>query len=261
MPNRTMVKKLAVNLLKLADLGSAAAVRLTVITGKAKLPLHPKHLLGDDKWYDCFFTKNDIVLDLGSGNGVNSIKVARKVQRVVGIELNDKLLNQAKLSAKAEQVNNVEFIKGDLEKKLEFKNNQFTKVLFLDVLEHLVKREQVLAEVKRVLQPQGLLILVVPNSLTSWKMFQKSAGVFYYSDMDHKIEYTEHEIRIFLTKGGFDIIQLGYGSYDTPLRGLIDVCGAVSIWFYRLLTNYRHDLAQRYPKEASGFEIVSENTK
>lgn len=50
----------------------------------------------------------------------------------------------------------------DLNKKLMFENNQFDTVLLTDVLEHIYEPKQLLAEIYRILKPDGKLILGVP---------------------------------------------------------------------------------------------------
>jgi hypothetical protein len=44
--------------------------------------------------------------------------------------------------------------------------------------------------------------------------------------------------------------------YDTPLIGVIDVAGSVSLALYRRLTEARRRLARRYPEESAGFFAV-----
>lgn len=250
-----ILKKILVLGLKKLDLGSALAVRLTKLTGKSKVSIHPKHLLTQRSWFTKYIGKGDIVLDLGCGNGQNSIKVAKLVKRVTGVDIDESLLALARASTYAK---NIKFEKADLEKKLPFKNSSFGKILFLDVLEHLDKRNQALGEVRRILAPGGLLFLGVPNSQTSWKVLQRSAGVCSYSDPEHKLEFSENSIRLILKKHNFKIIHFGYGKLDIPARGLIDILGSLSLAFYKFASDKREKIAQKYPQEASGFEIVAQ---
>lgn len=252
-----VLRKLFVFILKQTDLGSALAVRLTKLTGKSKVPIHPKHLLTEKTWFIKYIKKNDVVLDLGCGNGQNFIKAAKFAKKVIGVDINETLLGIAKLSATTSKIKNVKFETANLEKKLKYKKNQFDKVIFLDVLEHLKNRDQLLNEIKRVLRPQGLLFLGVPNKGTSWKKLQRSADICSYSDPDHKIEFTENSIKKLLKKHKFKIINFGYGKYDMPARGVVDIVGALSLTIYKNITKWRYQKAQSFPNEASGFEIVA----
>lgn len=257
----TVLLKPLVYILKKLDLGSAIAVRLTKITGKSKEPLHPKHFLTQKPWFTKYIENKDIVLDLGCGNGQSSIKVAKVAKRVIGVDINNVLLNIGQKTVKDLHMKNINFDKLDLEKKLKFKNRTFDKIIFLDVLEHLRKREQILKEIKRILKPQGKLFLGVPNSQTSWKKLQRSVNLCSFSDPDHKTEFSERSIKNLLKKHNFKIVSFQYGKYDTPLRGFFDVIGAISLPFYRKISNWRQEKAEIYPKEASGFEIVATNNK
>lgn len=240
--------------LKKIDLASAAAVRLTKLTGKSKVPIHPKHFLTETPWFTKYIQESDRLLDLGCGNGQNTQKAAKFAKKVIGVDFDENLLALARKSAKSQ---NIVFKKIDLEKPLPFKNACFDKVLFLDVLEHLKNRDQALEEAKRVLVAGGLLFLAVPNSQTSWKKFQRRADSCSYSDPDHQIEFGEIGIRRLLAKHNFKILNFGYGKFDIPARGLVDVIGALSLTFYKFVSDKREKLAQSHPNEASGFEIVA----
>ena len=252
------LKKILIIALKQLDLGSAISVRLTKLTGKSKEPIHPKHFLTQTPWFTNYLEREDMVLDLGCGNGQSGIKAAKFAKKVIGVDINETLLGIAKLSATTSKIKNVKFETANLEKKLKYKKNQFDKVIFLDVLEHLKNRDQLLNEIKRVLRPQGLLFLGVPNSQTSWKKLQRSVGICSFSDPDHKIEFSEEQIIALLKKHGFSIKHFGYGYFDTPLRGLFDVIGGFSQGTYKKLFQWRRKKVQQKPTEASGFEIVAQ---
>lgn len=252
-----LFRKLIAIFLKQFDLGSAIAVRLTKLTGKSKFPTHPKHLVTQKPWFTSHIEKTDTVLDLGSGNGQNAIKAAKVSKKVIGLEINDTLIEIAKATARSKGIKNVSFTRANLEEKLKFRNDYFDKIIFLDVLEHIVKRDQILEEIERIIKPRGLLFLAVPNSQTSWKKFQRSAGIGSYSDPDHKIEFSEKSIKNLISKHGFKIIEFHYGKYDIPLRGLFDIIGAFSISLYKSTLNWRTRKVIQNPQEASGFEIVA----
>lgn len=256
-----LIKKALVILLKKLDLGSAIAVRLVKITGKSKEPIHPKHFLSQKPWFTKHLNEDDLVLDVGCGNGQNTIKISRVANSVVGVDIDKKLLKIAKRSVDLLGIKNIKFEIVNLEEKLKYQNHSFDKIIFLDVLEHLNNRYLILKEIKRILKPEGLLFIGVPNSQTSWKKFQCSVGINSFSDPDHKVEFSENEISSLLNLHSFKIINFGYGTYDTPLRGLFDIIGGFSLNAYKKLSQWRKNKAKRNPQEASGFEIVARNNK
>ncbi len=256
-----IVKKFIVKIFKSFEVGSAIAVRLTKYTGKSKTFIHPKHFLSETPWYTKYLNKNDTVLDLGSGNGQTVIKCAKFVKNVVGIEIDRKLLQVSKESVRINKIKNASFKSANLEEKLNYKKNSFDKVILLDVLEHLIKRDQILNEIKKILKPKGLFILGVPNSETSWKKLQKSVGINYFADPDHKIEYSKKEIKKLLIMHRYKTVKISYGPIDTPMRPIYDMIGAFSTSVYKIISEKRLKKAQLFPENASGFEIVVQNIK
>ncbi len=235
------------------------AIRLTKWTGKSSEYVHPKHLLDETDeqyWYLAHLAPGDHLLDVGCGNAMHTIKAARRCATVVGVDRSEESLRVGLRSYRAQGTANVRLICGDVEEGLPFLDRRFDKVLCLDLLEHVHKRDLVLGEIRRGLRPAGLLLLAVPNRETSWKRRLKRAGLFSYSDPDHKIEYTLEELEEELGRNGFRIVRLHPSVYDTPLIGLIDLAGSLSLALYRRLTKLRRRLAQKYPVENAGFFAV-----
>src|SRR5919109_3634227 len=65
--------------------------------------------------------KGETVVDLGSGAGIDVFLSAKKVRntgRVIGIDMTDEMLKRAKINAKEGGYTNVDFRKGDIEKRI-----------------------------------------------------------------------------------------------------------------------------------------------
>ncbi len=249
------MKKLLVILLKKLELLSALSVRLTHITGKAKTPTHPKHLVDFGQiYYLNDLKKSDKVLDLGCHAGEHSFKAAKIVNSVTGLDIDRSMLAQAK----SQQTSNTKFIYHNLENKLPFKSNTFTKVFFFAILEHLNKRDQVMREIKRVLKPEGILYISVPNKDSSWKRLQQAVGFTGFSDPDHKIEYSQKSISQFLTKHKFKNIKLQTTALDTPLSGIIDLTGGLSLKLYKTLMLWKIKQGKINPQNSVGFLIKAQ---
>lgn len=239
------------------------AIRLTRWTGKSPEYVHPKHLLGDSKdnyWYLAYLAPGADVLDVGCGNGMHALKAARRCHRVVGVDGNLDSLGVALRSSQALPAANASFFAADLEQGLAVRDQRFDTVICLDLLEHVYARGLLLQEIRRALKPRGTMLLSVPNRGTSWKRRLDRAGLFSYSDPDHKIEYTLEELEAELGKNGFRIEHLHPTVYDTPLIGAIDLVGGLSLPLYRRLTEMRRRLARRYPEENAGFFAVCQAT-
>lgn len=238
----------------------SAAIRLTRLTGKSNVPLHPKHLVAVDAnqpWYLDYAKGGMRVLDVGCGNGVHSLRVAGRGAIVVGIDYNLGHLQIGRaLSAEGSRTT-ASFLLGNVERPLPFRAGQFDLVLLLDVIEHLHRRVELLREIHRLLRRGGTLLVAVPSRNTRWKRRLRTAGLFYYTDPDHKVEYTWDELCDELRAGGFEPQgEPGLIVYDTPWAGLIDLIGGFSLRLYRRLVRWKMDMAQHCPQETIGWRIT-----
>ncbi len=230
-------------------------MRLVKITGKSNEMVHPKHLINYKIWFADKLNKKDFVLDVGCGNGFTLIRLKSKIAKAIGVDVNPDLIKIANNLVQKRKAKNLRFIIMNANKRLPFKNKTFDKVICIDVLEHLEKRNFAIKEIARVLKNNGTLFLVTDNPDTSWKKLQKSVGVFYYADKDHKYEYTKSEIIGLLRRNQFDVISIDYITYDTPLKGLIDLVGGVSLAIYKELRHLREEMVKKFPQETTGFRI------
>ena len=238
----------------------SAAVRLTHLTGKSKVPMHPKHLIStgeDEKWYMGYVQPGMRVLDVGSANGVHSRRVAQQASQVVGMEYLWHDVQVARGLNDAERVTNVAFALDNVEQGIAIADNQFDLVMFFDVIEHLYRRVDVLREIGRVMHADGMLLVSAPNRATSWKQRLAAAGLFYYTDPDHKIEYTWDDFLVELRAGGFEPITEPIPIVvDTPWAGLIDLVGGFWLAPYRRLCEWKAQVAQEMPEESIGWQVV-----
>ena len=101
------------------------------------------------------------VLDLGSGAGTDSLVAAQMVGpegRVVGIDMTSEMVAKAQASARAMSASNVEFAEGEAE-RLSFDDASFDVVISNGVIDLIVDKDAVFAELYRVLRPGGRLQL------------------------------------------------------------------------------------------------------
>jgi len=167
-------------------------------------------------------------------------------------------LRVAAAEGRALGLKNVHVFAWDLARSFPFPDRSFDAALFLDVIEHLHLRLEVLREIRRVLKPSGRLLVSGPNRDTAWRRRLRAAGLFAFSDPDHKVEYTEAEFLTELRAGGFEpAAPVMPVVYDTPLAGLIDALGGVSLGLYARLSRWKREVALRLPQESTGFRVVA----
>jgi ubiquinone/menaquinone biosynthesis C-methylase UbiE len=99
----------------------------------------------------------DVVLDLGSGGGVDVLLSARRVGptgKVYGLDMTDEMLELARKNQRAAGVDNVEFLKGEIE-DIPLPDSSVDVIISNCVINLSADKTRVLAEAFRVLRPGG----------------------------------------------------------------------------------------------------------
>lgn len=241
----------------------SASLRMVKWTGKSDEFIHPKHLVDDPShhWYTAALDSQDTILDVGCGNGIHTLRAAPHCAQAFGFDMDVRQLGIGSRKVTRGAQANACFLVGSAQQTFPFADGHFDCVLFLDVIEHLDRRDVALHEIHRVLKDDGLLLLAAPNRDTSWKRMQRDAGLFCYTDPDHRIEYTEAELREELSRNRFEVAQISPIVLDTPWAGLIDLAGGISLEVYRRLGRWKREQAQRRPGESIGFRAICRRAK
>jgi SAM-dependent methyltransferase len=163
--------------------------------------IHPKHRIMN---YHEFFVnnigENDVVLDVGCGNGALTYDIAKKAKKVVGIDVNEKNIDFARKNFSRE---NITYICGDAMKLLP--EEEFDVIVLSNVLEHIENRVEFLKTLKK----RGKKFLIrVPMINRSWiDVYKKELGMEYRLDKTHYIEYTFESFKDELEKAGLKIVK------------------------------------------------------
>jgi SAM-dependent methyltransferase len=99
----------------------------------------------------------DVVLDLGSGGGIDVLLSARRVApggRAYGLDMTDEMLALARDNQRKAGVENVEFLKGDIE-HIPLPDASVDVIISNCVINLAADKRRVLAEAFRVLKPGG----------------------------------------------------------------------------------------------------------
>jgi len=101
----------------------------------------------------------EVVLDLGSGGGVDVLLSARRVGpagRAYGLDMTDEMLELARANARKAGLQNVEFLKGKIE-RIPLPDESVDVVISNCVINLSADKRQVVREAYRVLKPGGRL--------------------------------------------------------------------------------------------------------
>jgi arsenite methyltransferase len=99
----------------------------------------------------------DVVLDLGSGGGIDVLLSAKRVSpggKAYGLDMTDEMLNLARANQQKSDVDNVEFLKGEIE-NIPLPENSVDVVISNCVINLSADKDRVLEETFRVLRPGG----------------------------------------------------------------------------------------------------------
>jgi SAM-dependent methyltransferase len=99
------------------------------------------------------------VLDAACGEGYGSHLLAQQANSVIGVDIDEQAICHAD---KTYQQDNLTFIQSDV-LQLPLQDNTFDVVVSFETLEHLAEHQQLLAEFKRVLKPDGVLLISTPD--------------------------------------------------------------------------------------------------
>ncbi|RXK57433.1 class I SAM-dependent methyltransferase [Lacibacter luteus] len=107
----------------------------------------------------CNLSKGKVVLDLASGEGYGSSLLAKNAARVYGVDIDKEAIENAKVKYK---VQNLEYLLGRAD-AIPLEDASVDMVVSFETLEHHDKHHEMIAEIKRVLKPEGILIISTPE--------------------------------------------------------------------------------------------------
>lgn len=151
--------------------------------------------------------EGDIVLDLGSGAGIDAILAAQKVGasgKVIGVDMTKEMIDKAKKNAEKQGINNVEFLLGEIE-NLPLKDNSVDTIITNCVVNLSPDKDKTFSEAYRVLKPGGKIYLsdiVLLEELTKEQRNDKGlisgcvAGALLKEDYLNKIKNAGFKVRI-----------------------------------------------------------------
>src|SRR5215212_1250256 len=112
--------------------------------------------------------EGETVVSLGSGAGIDVFLSANRIGgsgKVIGIDLTDEMLKKARRNAQENGYTNVEFRKGDIEKRIPVDDNSVDLVISNCVINLTTNKVDTFKEVHRILK-QGQGIMVISDLIT-----------------------------------------------------------------------------------------------
>ena len=197
------------------------------------------------------------VLDAGCGDGINGRVLSSLLEEqeirneIIGCDYNSIRLDRAKRGPYKL------LVPADL-LQLPFENNYFDLILCSHVLEHIPQDEACLREMGRVLKPNGLLILAVPNEgCLLAKLRNNILERKILRTTDHVNFYTEKKLRFLISKSGLELMtETMREGFFMPHLGILTRLREYA-WGRKLL-----ETASRiFPSQAAGLVAGFSKTK
>jgi len=141
-------------------------------------------------------TQRPIILDVGCGTGAN-LELLARFGEVEGVDISDDALSFCRQRGYTN-------VRRGAAQLLPFEDNVFDLVTALDVVEHLDDDLGSLREMRRVLKPNGRVLLFVPAFMFLWGVQDDVSN--------HRRRYTLKELLSVASEAGFEIERASYAN-------------------------------------------------
>lgn len=159
--------------------------------------------------FACKLVKDKIVLDVASGEGYGANLLANYADKVIGIDNSNESIEHAK--KKYLKSNLSFFCSSAINMPLD--SNSIDVVTSFETIEHLIEQDEMILEIKRVLKPNGFLIISSPDK----KFYSDTTG---HINHFHLKELYFSEFKTLLKKhfsnSHFYLQRIAYGSFLCP---------------------------------------------
>ncbi|MEM7239911.1 MAG: methyltransferase domain-containing protein, partial [Pseudomonadota bacterium] len=105
------------------------------------------------------FAKDKRVLDIASGEGYGSWILSQAASQVDGVEIDAETVKRSQIRYKHPKIS---FQQGDC-REIPFEDDTFDLVTCFETLEHIAEHDVLLGELRRVLKPDGILLISTPE--------------------------------------------------------------------------------------------------
>jgi 2-polyprenyl-3-methyl-5-hydroxy-6-metoxy-1,4-benzoquinol methylase len=192
------------------------------------------------------------VIDIGCGEGFVSQRLAAEGNQVVGVDVLErpKHLDSMKAYCRCDLSRGLD---PDLEPLV---SAHADRILLLDVLEHLADPVPVLQACRKLLAPQGVAIVTLPNVANITVRLSLAVGRFEYADRGildrtHLRFYTRKSARRLLEANGFEVIEERATVVPVELALAVAPSNPVMVFLNRLL-----GLATRLFPKLLGYQFL-----
>ncbi|MGN0176503.1 MAG: class I SAM-dependent methyltransferase [Methanobrevibacter sp.] len=121
--------------------------------------------------------KNDIVLDVGCGEGSVTIPIAKKVKKVIGIDSSQKMLEYLRKRADENNLNNIETILKPIEEISYDEIGEVDTIICSRSLNGIIPIENTLLQLNKIAKKYVFITVFGPENKKIEKDFEKEIGI------------------------------------------------------------------------------------
>lgn len=167
---------------------------------------------GDELFRGMPIGADDVVVDVGCGEGGNLAFCAARGAAVVGVDLDAQALATAEKRISGEQARSAQFHVAPAE-QVPLEDGVASRVICTEVLEHVEDPMVVLRELYRIGAPGALYLIAVPDEVQE-TMQKEVAFDYYFAPPNHIRIIGREELPQWVTDAGLEVIsQSGYGFF------------------------------------------------
>lgn len=167
---------------------------------------------GDQLFRGMEITAEDVVVDVGCGEGGNLAFCANRSAHVIGVDLDAEALVEAEAKVSEAKPRKYEFHVAPAE-NVPVADGTATRVICTEVLEHVDDPMVVLRELYRIGAPGAIYLIAVPDEVQE-TMQKEVAFDYYFAAPNHIRIVGREELPQWVSDAGLEVIsQSGYGFF------------------------------------------------
>lgn len=156
-------------------------------------------------------TPDDVVVDVGCGRGRAILFAAAHGAEVIGVDVNERLFGPLGAALERSCARSHRLLRGEPD-RVPLPDAIATKVICMEVLEHVADPTTIMAEVARITRPGGSILLSVPDPLAESLQKQVAPDV-YWQPPNHVRVFEREAFETLATAAGLTVETRPVGSF------------------------------------------------